>query len=123
MAGQIRNIAQGTVSNSNGSTVVVTFRLERHYPSAGRTSVVTVRLGGSRAIGFALEGDWVEARGSASQGFVNVTQAVNRTSGAQFQATSGNKGLRNGCLVLVRFYLASCLAGLIIYLVYIATKG
>jgi hypothetical protein len=123
VAGEVRNISQGTVQRNNVPITVVTFRLERHDPSGGRTSVVTVRLRGSRAIGFASEGDWVEALGQSSQGFINVRRAVNRTSGAEFLAGSSSRGFRKGCLIAVGVYLGMCVIALIIYLVYIAVRG
>ena len=117
VAGEVSSIAQGTVSNSNGSTVVVTFRLERHDPSAGRTSVVTVRMGGSRAIGFAAEGDWVEALGPAKQGFINVQRAINRTSGAEYRVPKSGKVMRNGCLIVIGLLLAFLVIVFIIFFV------
>ncbi len=116
VAGEVRNLAQGTIHHNNGSTTVVTFRLEQHNPAAGRTSIVTVRMKGSRAIGFASEGDWVEALGPASQGFINARRAINRTSGAEFQSSSSGKSLRNGCLIAVGIYLALQVISLIIIL-------
>jgi hypothetical protein len=85
VAGEVRNISQGTQQVNAETVTVLTFRLERHDPSGGRTSVVTVRLRGSQAIGFATEGDWVEAQGKDSKGFLDVRRAVNRTSGAEYQ--------------------------------------
>ncbi len=120
VAGEVRNLAQGTVQHNNGSTTVVTFRLEQHNPTAGRTSVVTVRMTGSRAIGFASEGDWVEALGPASRGFINVRRAINRTSGAEYQGSSPGKSLRNGCLWALGLFLAFCVAVLILHVIFTA---
>jgi hypothetical protein len=96
---------------------VVTFRLEQHAPAAGRTSMVTVRLHGSRAIGFVSEGDWVEARGHSRHGFLNAEVALNRTSGAEYRSAS-KVGRRVGHVI---FYIIFTLIVLTILLFFIAS--
>jgi len=91
IAGEARNISQGT------SGAEVTFRLEQHDPSAGRTSMVTVRLWGNGVVGFVSEGYWVEVRGKSKRGFLKAQVAFNRTSGAEFR--SPGAGFKRGCLV------------------------
>jgi hypothetical protein len=101
IAGEARNISQGTASE-------VTFRLERHDASAGRTSMVTVRLWGNGVAGFVSEGDWVEVQGKSKRGFLNAKAAVNRTSGAEFRSTTA--GCRRvGVVVFVIFFVISLL--------------
>jgi len=117
IAGEARNIAQGTIQGSNSSVSVVTFRLEQHDPSAGRTSMVTVRLYGGRAVGFVSEGDWVEAKGQTRQGFLNAEVALNRTSGAEFRSKS-KVGRRVGHTL---FYIAFTLIALTIILFFVAS--
>jgi hypothetical protein len=117
IAGEARNIAQGTIQGSNSSVIVVTFRLEQHDPSAGRTSMVTVRLRGSRAIGFVSEGDWVEAKGQSRHGFLNAEVALNRTSGAEFRPAS-KVGRRVGHTI---FYIAFTLIVLTILLFFVSS--
>jgi hypothetical protein len=117
IAGEARNIAQGTIQGSNSSVTVVTFRLEQHDPSAGRTSMVTVRLYGGRAVGFVSEGDWVEAKGQSRQGFLNAEVALNRTSGAEFRSKS-KVGRRVGHTL---FYIAFTLIVLTILLFFVGS--
>jgi hypothetical protein len=117
IAGEARNIAQGTIQSSNSSVNVVTFRLEQHDPSVGRTSMVTVRLYGGRAVGFVSEGDWVEAKGQSRHGFLNAEVALNRTSGAEFRSAS-KVGRRIGHGI---FYIAFTLIVLTILLFFVAS--
>ncbi|HET9895447.1 MAG TPA: hypothetical protein VFQ44_11005 [Streptosporangiaceae bacterium] len=85
VVGEVSKITQGTIQHDKGSTFVSTFRLQRHDPPPGHAGSVTVQLTGSRAIGFAAEGDWVEVLGTANREFINVRRAINRTSGAEYQ--------------------------------------
>jgi hypothetical protein len=88
VAGQARNVGVGTRQGPGGSVAVVTFRLEQYDPNAGRTGLVTVRMVGNQAMGFATEGDWVEVNGKSKSGFLDAKTAVNHTSGAQYRGPS-----------------------------------
>jgi hypothetical protein len=92
VAGQARDVAVGSMSGPGGTESVVTFRLEQYDPHAGRTGLVTVRMVGNTAMGFATEGDWVEVNGKRKGGFLNVQSAFNHTSGAQFSRRFGCLG-------------------------------
>jgi hypothetical protein len=89
VAGQARNVGMGTLQGPGGSAAVVTFRLEQYDPNAGRTGLVTVRMVGNQAMGFATEGDWVEVNGKSKSGFLDAKTAVNHTSGAQYRRPAG----------------------------------
>jgi hypothetical protein len=89
VAGQARNVGVGTRQGPGGSVAVVTFRLEQYDPNAGRTGLVTVRMVGNQAMGFATEGDWVEVNGKSKSGFLDAKTAVNHTSGAQYRRPAG----------------------------------
>lgn len=85
VAGLARGVAVTSVQSPNGTqTTVVTFRLEQHDARAGRTGVVTVRLFGEQALGFAADGDWVEVTGKVKDGFLKAAHAVNHTTQAQY---------------------------------------
>jgi hypothetical protein len=117
IAGEARNIQLGTIQGSNSSIIVLTFRLEQHDPSAGRTSMVTVRMYGGSAVGFVSEGDWVEAKGQSRRGFLNAEVALNRTSGAEFR-TKSKVGRRVGHTL---FYIAFTLIVLTILLFFVSS--
>jgi hypothetical protein len=97
VAGQARDVAVGTMGEGIS---VVTFRLEQYDPHAGRTGLVTVRMVGPTAMGFATEGDWVEVNGKDKGGFINVKSAFNHTSRAQFRQRYGCVGAGMTVLVL-----------------------
>jgi hypothetical protein len=107
VAGQARNVAVGSVQGPGGSAAVVTFRLEQYDPNAGRTGLVTVRMLGNQAMGFATEGDWVEVNGKSKRGFLDVEAAFNHTSGAQYRRPVGCFGaamvlvILSGILILL----------------------
>jgi hypothetical protein len=109
IAGEARNITQGA------GTPEVTFRLEQHDPSAGRTSMVTVRLWGNGVAGFVSEGDWVEVLGKSKRGFLHAQVAFNRTSGAEFR--SPGAGFKRGCLVGILILIIAVAAIVIFALV------
>jgi hypothetical protein len=90
VAGQARNVSLGSLQGPGGSVAVVTFRLEQYDPNAGRTGLVTVRMVGNQAMGFATEGDWVEVNGNFKRGVLDAKAAFNHTSGAQYRGSSGH---------------------------------
>jgi hypothetical protein len=115
VAGQARDVAVGSMSISGGSLAVVTFRLEQYDPHAGRTGLVTARLLGDTAMGFATEGDWVEVNGKHEGGFINVQAAFNHTSGAQFTR-------KTGCMVVGAGMVIVVLSG-ILFILMVANLG
>ena len=118
VAGEVRNVTQGTIQGPNQTTrIVITFRLEQHNPSAGRTGMVTVRMFGSGAIGFVSDGDWVEVQGEPKHGFLNARVAVNRTSGAEFRPSRG-RGRKFGLVVgYILFF------GFLLFIVFFMVSG
>jgi hypothetical protein len=115
IAGEARNISQGA------SGAEVAFRLERHDASAGRTSMVTVRLWGNRVAGFVSEGDWVEAKGKSKSGFLNARVAINRTSGAEFR--SGNSGCGRVVFIIFFVFCLLFIAGIFISILISMSHG
>lgn len=81
---------------------VVTLRLERHDPHAGRTSVVIVRLIGTEALGFAERGDRVEVTGKQRKAYIAGSRAVNHTTGAIYTRS----GVRAAAPLLILLAIA-----------------
>jgi hypothetical protein len=82
--GQVADVSEGSIL-SESSEPVVTLRLERSDPHAGRTAILVVRLRGGDAPGFAAPGDWVEAAGQRKAAYIEASRCVNHTTGAVYR--------------------------------------
>ncbi|WP_271023388.1 hypothetical protein [Rhizobium sp. RCAM05973] len=84
IAGQVTDVEQATLQSGQTNVPILTLRLERNDPHAGRTFVASVRLVGTSVSGFADVGDWVEAIGRKSPTFLAATRCVNHTTQAVY---------------------------------------
>ena len=82
--GYVSGVSEGSVQTGEQPKPVVTLRLERNDPHQGRTSVLSVRLSGGEALGFAKAGDLVEAVGSRESAYLVAKDCVNHTTGAVY---------------------------------------
>lgn len=81
--GQARGIQQH--SPRWNTSLITAFRLERFAPDRGRLPAGAVRLRGQAAVGFANDGDWVEALGWQRGGVVRARRAFNHSTGAAYR--------------------------------------
>ena len=81
--GQARGIQQH--SPRWNTSLITAFRLERFAPDRGRLPAGAVRLRGQAAVGFANDGDWVEALGWQRGGIVRARRAFNHSTGAVYR--------------------------------------
>lgn len=117
VSGQVLASSEGSVQGQKESTPVVTVRLERNDPHAGRTLVASVRLRGPDALGFAHVGDWIEVAGPTRSAYVEARRSVNHTTGAHYRAPRrGSHPIKRVAgiigLVLFVFFAAFILNGI-----------
>ena len=88
--GQVADVSEATLQTSRPFSTnqvtepIVTLRLERNDPHAGRSFIANVRLNGGDAVGFADVGDWIEAVGKRKPAHLVATHCVNHTTGAEY---------------------------------------
>lgn len=99
--GQVTSEDQATIQGTQKSYPIVTLRLERNDPHAGRSFVASVRLDGEDAVGFADVGDWVEAVGRQTSAFLSAKRCVNHTTGAVFDGGYQLSALRIVLMIFV----------------------
>ena len=117
--GQVVDVDVGSVQMGQMSQPVLTMRLERNDPHAGRTFVAAVRLTGGDALGFADVGDWVEAVGRKKSAYLVASRCVNHTTGAVY--TGGTpKQLR--VIVIFLAVVALMIGGFVFFATQMAEK-
>jgi hypothetical protein len=82
--GQVADVSEASLQKNNVTEPIVTFRLERNDPHAGRIFVASVRLEGGDAVGFADNGDWIEAAGTRKSAHLVASCCINHTTGAVY---------------------------------------
>jgi hypothetical protein len=89
--GQVTDVSEATLQSNQGAEPIMTLRLERNDPHAGRTFLASVRLKGGDSVGFADVGDWIEAVGKRKSAYLVATRCVNHTTGAVYRRSVGQR--------------------------------
>lgn len=102
--GQVTEVSESALQYGQGSEPIATLRLERHDAHAGRTAVATVRLKGADALGFAGEGDLVEAVGRRTSALLTASHCINHSTGAVYKG--GTVRMLRRVVILLAIFLA-----------------